>query len=241
MIEKIDPTYYINITVLTGAGISVASGLRPFRGPGGIWNDNDIRQFATKKALEENPYRVWRFHAPLRDQLKITEPNAAHYALAKFESKLKDYQKFTLITQNIDGLHQKAGSKNVIELHGNVNRTICTDPYCEMKPYIDLETHLDEMPTCKICNKPLRMDIVLFGEGVNAFDIKKELPDCDLFIAIGTSGVVHPAAGFADIAKLNGARTILINLEDQEGAHFFFHERILGKAEEILPALLGVE
>src|SRR4051812_38785119 len=100
MIEKIDPTYYINITVLTGAGISVASGLRPFRGPGGIWNDNDIRQFATKKALEENPYRVWRFHAPLRDQLKTTEPNAAHYALAKFESKLKEYQKFTLITQN---------------------------------------------------------------------------------------------------------------------------------------------
>src|SRR5687768_16868781 len=121
IITPLETTYYINIVVLTGAGISVASGLRPFRGPGGLWSEVDIMEYATARALKEDPFKVWKFFAPLREQLKQIEPNPAHYALAKFEAGLRNYQSFTLITQNIDGLHQRAGSKNVIEMHGNVN------------------------------------------------------------------------------------------------------------------------
>lgn len=238
MIRPLDTDFYTDIIVLTGAGISVASGIRPFRGPGGIWSEYDIQNFITKQALNENPFRVWRFCAILRDQMKDARPNAAHYALAKFEAGLKDYQRFMLVTQNIDGLHQQAGSKNVVEIHGNVNKTRCTNWSCALKPYVDPEPHLDEKQLCQLCGSPLRMDIVLFGEGVATKEIKEKLRSCDLFIAIGTSGIVYPAAGFADIAKSGGARTLLVNLEETPGAEQFFHQTIIGKAEEVLPALL---
>jgi NAD-dependent deacetylase len=238
--NKIDTKEYFNIVVLTGAGISVASGLRPFRGPGGLWNEVDVLEYATAQALRVDPFKVWKFSAVLREQLKTTEPNQAHYSLANLEANLKNYQLFTLITQNIDGLHTKAGSKNVIEMHGNVNITKCTKKKCKLKPFEETESHLDKLPLCKLCGNPLRHDIVLFNEDIPMKaqkDIKRSLRGCNLFIAIGTSGEVYPAAGFVKTAKSYGAKTILINLESYDSAKDIFDDVIIGKAEEILPDL----
>jgi NAD-dependent deacetylase len=118
--KRLDITKYKSVVVLTGAGISVASGLRPFRGPGGIWEEIDVKQYGSKEILETDPHAVWKLFGPLRTLLKTAQPNAAHISLAKLESNLKANQQYMLITQNIDGLHQQAGSQNVIELHGTV-------------------------------------------------------------------------------------------------------------------------
>jgi NAD-dependent deacetylase len=244
MDKIINFTKYFNIVVLTGAGISVASGLRPFRGPNGLWNEVDVLEYATAKALKEDPFKVWKFSAVLRDQIKNIKPNEAHYCLAKLEMNLKNYQTFTLITQNIDGLHTKAGNKNVIEMHGNVNITKCTNKRCKLKPYEETDSHLESLPICELCGSPLRLDIVLFEEDIPMKaqkELKRALKSCDLFIAIGTSGEVYPAAGFVKTAKSYGAKTILINLETFELAESKFDECIIGKAEEILPQLIKFE
>lgn len=238
--EKIDVREYLNIVVLTGAGISVASGLRPFRGPNGLWNEVDVLEYATAYALRINPFKVWKFSAVLREQLKTTQPNEAHYSLARLEGNLKSYQNFTLITQNIDGLHTKAGSKNVIEMHGNVNITKCTRKKCKLKPFEETDSHLDKLPLCQLCGHPLRQDIVLFHEDIPMKaqkEIKRSLRGCNLFIAIGTSGEVYPAAGFVKTAKYYGSTTVLINLESFNSAKDKFDRVITGKAEELLPNL----
>ena len=240
--EKIDIKEYLNIVILTGAGISVASGLRPFRGPNGLWNEVDVLEYATAYALRVDPFKVWKFSAVLREQLKTTQPNQAHYSLARLESNLKSYQCFTLITQNIDGLHTKAGSKNVIEMHGNVTITKCTKKRCKLKPFEETDSHLDKLPLCGLCGSPLRQDIVLFHEDIPMKaqkEIKSSLRSCNLFIAIGTSGEVYPAAGFVKTAKSYGANTILINLESFNSAQTMFDKVFVGKAEELLPHLFS--
>jgi NAD-dependent deacetylase len=242
MILPIDFSKYFNIVVLTGAGISVASGIRPFRGPGGIWQEVDPLDYATADALKRDPFAVWKFSAVLRAQLQTVEPNPAHYALARLEAKLLNYQTFTLITQNIDGLHQRAGSKNVIEMHGNVNRTRCINKRCKLKPYAETDPHLDSLPICKLCGGPLRLDIVLFGEEIPMpaqKELKRSLRSGNLFIAIGTSGEVYPAAGFARRARSYGARTMLVNLESFDSATTDFDDIYIGRAEELLPQLIG--
>ncbi len=223
---------YHHIVILTGAGISVASGIAPFRGPGGLWTDRDIERCATAHALRNDPKVVWDAFAELRRSARVTKPNPTHFALAELE---KHRPSTMVLTQNIDGLHQAAGSKNVVELHGNIHRSRCTRRKCHLQPFDDTEV---EFHRCPECGAPLRYDIVLFEENLDENDIRRSyaaLSECDLFIAAGTSGIVYPSAGFAQIAMSNGARTVLVNLEELPTP--YFEEQILGKAEEIFPKL----
>lgn len=232
---------YKSIAVLTGAGISVASGLRSYRGPDGLWNDPATAKLSTVDNFAAEPDAYWRFWGEMRKSATEANPNDAHHALANWESKLDANQKLTLITQNIDRLHQRAGSKNVAELHGSIFKTRCSDEKCKLSPYEDTATHSDGAPKCPNCKAALRPDIVLFGEmlPVDAeWLAKKSLRDCDLFIAIGTSGTVSPASRFVEWAKYAGARAVLVNLEKSQPAIRAFDDEIVGKAEEVLPMLL---
>lgn len=234
---------YKNIIVLTGAGISVASGIKPFRGPGGLWEDPEIERYSDISEIRKAPNKMWEIFGPLRDTLKEAQPNLAHQILVEVEKKLRPEQRLTLITQNVDGLHQKAGSKNVLELHGTIHLTRCFDEKCLLLPFKDSNSYLGEVPECKICREPLRPDVVFFGEALplNASWFSKiALRDCDLFMAIGTSGSVWPAANFVNSAEYVGARTILVNLEKMEPRNKAFQEEYLGKAEEILPKLFSL-
>lgn len=233
---------YKNIVVLTGAGISVASGLRTYRGPNGMWEEGDTARVSHIDILEEEPAIVWKFFGPLKDAINKAAPNAAHFALAALEKKLQPEQKLTLITQNIDCLHTRAGSTNVIELHGTLFRTRCSNRQCKLAAYADTEAH-DGMPLCPQCSSLLRPDIVFFGEEIPLdalWAVRQALRNVDLFIGVGTSGTVAPASNFVSSAKYMGARTILVNLEAMTPKNPAFDEEILGKAEETLPALLGV-
>ncbi|WP_103667742.1 Sir2 family NAD-dependent protein deacetylase [Pseudanabaena sp. BC1403] len=240
--KAINFSHYRKIVVLTGAGVSVASGIRPFRGKGGLWNEINPIEYADSSLLKTNPRAIWQLDGALRKQLATAQPNVAHIKLAQFEAKLSPDKQFTLITQNIDGLHQLAGSSNVIEIHGNVCRTRCSNPTCNLTAYLDSNPYDDVLPICQICSSPLRPDIVLFGEHLPVKEewlTKRALRDCDLFIAIGTSGTVYPASGFVRSADYAGARTILINLEPMEPKNPYFKEEYLGAAEEIVPLLFG--
>jgi NAD-dependent deacetylase len=162
-------------------------------------------------------------------------------ALVRLEYNLKPHQQFLLITQNIDGLHQKAGSQNVVELHGTVRRTRCTNDSCISEPFTDNDPHDKQLPRCSTCQSPLRPDIVLFNEEIPpdaSWQSKRALRDCDLFIAVGTSGTVSPASNFVRSADYAGARTILVNLEPMNPKNPYFKEEYLGKAEEVLPTLI---
>ncbi|MBI4952302.1 MAG: NAD-dependent deacylase [Myxococcales bacterium] len=232
---------YRHIVVLTGAGISVASGLRPYRGPGGLWLEAGVAALATPQALAERPADVWRLFGPLRALAKGAQPNAGHAALAAAEARLTDAE-FTIITQNIDGLHQRAGSRNVIELHGSAFRTRCSDAACELKPFDDHDAHAESVPPCPRCSSVLRPDVVLFDEalpGGAEWHAKRALRDCDLFLAVGTSGTVSPASNFVRAAEFALARTVLVNLEPMKPRHPAFDEEYLGRAEELLPVLLA--
>ena len=241
--KPINFSEYQKIVVLTGAGISVASGIRPFRGLGGLWEEFDVDKYADASGLETDPLALWRFFSPLRKELESMEPNAAHTHLAYLESQLKPTQTFTLITQNGDGLHQRAGSPNVIELHGNFSRTRCSNLDCGLTPYVDKTVYTEKLPLCPLCNSPLRLDLVLFGEPIPLdaeWSSKKALRDCQLFVAIGTSGTVFPAANFVRSANYVGARTVLINLEAMNPKNPYFKEEFLGRAEELVPLLCRI-
>lgn len=240
--NPIDFSTYANIVVLTGAGISTASGLPTFRGSGSIGEESSRKKYTSVQAIEEDPAGLWHYYSNFRKAARQATPNAAHIALAHLEHHLRADQSFTLITQNIDGLHQRAGSRNIIELHGNVHRTKCTNPECSLEPY--LEENLDNLslPLCSLCGHLLRPDIIFFGEYLSPladWQSKRSLRECDLFIAIGTSGVVFPAANFVRSAAYVGARTIMVNLEPIDPPNPSFQEEYLGRAEEILPQLLA--
>jgi len=243
MIQKIKQlkiSSYKNIVVLTGAGISVASGLRTYRGPNGMWEEGDTARVSHVDILLTEPELVWKFFGPLKQQILSSQPNPAHMALAKLEEKLSDDQKLTLVTQNIDGLHTRAGNLDVLEMHGSLMRTRCSNNECKLKSFAD-ETVYTVKPSCPECGNMLRPDIVFFGEEIPLdalWRIKMALRSVDLFIAIGTSGTVSPAAGFVSSAKYVGASTILVNLEDMDPPNSAFDEEILGRAEETLPQLL---
>lgn len=225
---------YKNIVVLTGAGISAASGLRPYRGPGGLWSEIDPDGVVTAAALERDPARVWAFFAEARLQIEAAAPNAAHVALARLARQRGPGQSLVVITQNVDGLHQRAGSPEVIELHGSLRRGRCTRAGCGLVAEAGLAD-------CARCGAPMRPDVVLFDEAIPAeaeWHSKRALRDCDLFVAVGTSGTVTPAASFVRSAEYAGARTILINLEAMTPKNPYFQEEVLGRAEEVLPALV---
>lgn len=231
---------YHGLFILTGAGISVASGLRPYRGPGGIWEESGVEHLATPEGLARDPHAVWKLFGPLRDILPKTEPNEAHKALARWEEAYRG-DDFLLVTQNIDGLHQRAGSRRVVELHGTIARTRCSSESCILEPFEDSDSHLETLPLCELCGAPLRPDIVLFGEQIPpeaSHPAKRALRNVGFFLAVGTSGTVYPAAQYVNSAEYAGARTVLVNLEPMEPRNRCFQEEYLGPAEELLPKLL---
>jgi NAD-dependent deacetylase len=229
-----------HVVLLTGAGISVASGLPTYRGPGGLWTRMDAEEIPDAALLARDPSRVWSIFGPMREQVRAAAPNPAHLALARWEARCGQGQSFTLLTQNVDGLHMRAGSRKVVELHGSLLRTRCGNPRCTLPPFEDSAAH-PQAPTCARCGQPLRPDITLFDEPLPVdaeWEAKRALRDCDLFIAIGTSGTVSPASNFVRGAKYAGARTLLVNLTPMQPRHPDFDVEVLGRAEHVLPLLL---
>jgi len=222
------------IVVLTGAGISAESGVPVFRGADGLWEGQRVEDVATADAVTFNRPFVNKFFNKMRKGIADIKPNAAHDALVKLEQAFAP--NFLLITQNIDPLHEKAGSKNLIHMHGELQRIRC-DACGRGIPFFE---DIPQDATCAVCGKEggLRPDIVLFGETpMRMEDCIAALAACDMFIAIGTSGVVYPAAGFVDIANRAGAETVEINLNASERATAFA-KHIFGKAGEILPTFV---
>ena len=223
---------YKNIVVMTGAGISRAAGLATYRGPGGLWSDPEKVALSSIEALEARRDAVTSMFWGFRAAIQAAEPTAAHRALAAFEKQAKGA--FTLVTQNVDGLHQRAGSHNVVEFHGSLQQW-----RCEICGRVT-EPATPQLPEC--CGQALRPDVVLFGEQIPVHaehQVKGALRDCDLFVAIGTSGTVWPAASFVRSAAYAGARTILVNLEIDDEARDAYRETHAGLADELVPQLFG--
>jgi len=221
------------IVVLTGAGISAESGLRTFRdAQTGIWAQYRPEELGTPEAFARNPKLVWDWYATRRAKAAAAKPNPAHYALAEMARAFGDW---TIVTQNVDGLHTKAGSPNVLELHGNLQRVKCSQ--CGKIAHSWKEG--EEVPRCEECGGLLRPDVVWFGERLPPevlLAAAEASRSCDVFFSIGTSAVVQPAASLFALAEQRGALLIEINLEPTPftpHADFAFH----GKAGEILPAL----
>lgn len=230
---------YRHIVVLTGAGVSVGSGLPTYRGPGGLWEREDIAWIVEARSLPGSLPDLWRLYSQRRAHALSAVPNPAHAAIAALQSARPEA--VTLFTQNVDGLHQRAGSPEVTELHGSAFRTRCTDPDCDLPPFADDRLY-DDVPLCPRCHAPLRPDVVLFGETLPEPALRRAqtaLDECDLFLAAGTSGTVWPAAAFVRLAAQAGARTALVNLDAATGSEEF-DEVHLGKAEEILPGLFAL-
>ncbi len=222
------------VSVLTGAGISAESGIKTFRESGGLWENYRIDQVATPGAFKDNPKLVWEFYKERYRNALEAEPNQGHFALVDLEENRKD--KFWLITQNIDGLHRKAGSQNLLEMHGRLDMCFCIS--CKKHYQLDEIDLASDIPLCPKCGGMLRPDIVWFGE-VPYFleEIENSLRNCNFFIVVGTSGLVYPAAGFVLTAKYFGAQTIGVNLDapaNKEQFDYFFQ----GKAGDILPELV---
>ena len=237
---KIDVASYRKIVIVTGAGISAASGLPTYRGAGGLWDEVDVASHATAAAMEADPGRVWRFFAEIRTQIAVARPNAGHLAIAHVEQRLRDDQNLTVLTQNVDGLHTLAGSTRVVELHGSLRRSRCTR--CDFVRPEELASAPASCPQCPTCAAPMRPDVVLFEEPLPVeaeWQAKMALRDSDLFLAVGTSGSVSPASNFVRSAEYFGARTIYVNLEPMAPHNPAFKEVFLGRAEELLPRLLG--
>ncbi len=220
------------IVILTGAGLSAESGLATFRDKGGVWAKYDYREVATPDGFARNPALVHEFYNMRRRDLKTVAPNAAHVALARLEREHKG--EVLIVTQNVDNLHEAAGSSNLIHMHGELLKVFCTLCRQGCAWADDLSTDL----ACPSCNKSggMRPDIVWFGEmPYQMEEIASALAHADLFLSIGTSGNVYPAAGFVAEARANGAHTIELNLEPSEGASYF-HEAMHGPATKIVPA-----
>lgn len=227
--------FYNNIIILTGAGISAESGLDTFRDKGGIWEKYDLMELATPEAFATNPDLVHEFYNERRVGVKKADPNAAHYALARLEDKYPG--NVTIITQNVDPLHERAGSKNLLHMHGELNKARCVG----CMAICDWTDDLSTSSICPSCGKTgkLRPHIVWFGEiPFHIDEINIRLSKCDLFISIGTSGSVYPAAGFVQAAGIFGAETVELNLEPSESTNLFSVVRY-GKATEIVPEYMG--
>lgn len=220
-----------NIVVLTGAGISAESGLATFRGPGGLWEGHRVEDVCTPQALAQDRDLVHRFYDERRAVLAEVEPNAAHRALAQLE---RDWPgEFLLVTQNVDDLHERGGSRRPLHMHGQLRSALCAA--CDAR--VSRDGDLPPGAVCPACGAPaLRPDIVFFGEMPYDMDrIEAGLERCDLFVSIGTSGAVYPAAGFVQLARHHGARTLELNLERSAGSDLFDETR-LGPATMLVPA-----
>lgn len=222
------------IVILTGAGVSAESGIQTFRASDGLWHNHCIEEVATPEGFAKNPALVHEFYNARRQQLQdpAVQPNAAHLALARLE---KDYPgRVLLITQNVDNLHERAGSTQLIHMHGELNKIHCQ----QTGRVYHWDQDLSTATLCACCQQAnqLRPHIVWFGEMPLQMDtINRALMACDLFISIGTSGQVYPAAGFVQIAQQVGARTVELNLDPtSNSAHF--DESLNGLASQLVPA-----
>ncbi|MGH1350031.1 MAG: NAD-dependent deacylase [Methyloligellaceae bacterium] len=223
---------YNNIVILTGAGLSAESGVSTFRDRDGVWNQYNWQDVATPEGFARNPELVYQFYNTRRKGHAQVKPNAAHFALARLESEYGGH--VTIITQNVDVLQEQAGVKNLLHMHGELMSALCS--LCESRYPCDED--LSAELVCKSCGKPggMRPDVVWFNEvPYHMEDIYLHLAACDLFISIGTSGTVYPAAGFVAEAREHGAHTVELNLEPSDGITMF-HEGIHGKATEVVPA-----
>ncbi|MFM1815035.1 MAG: deacetylase of acetyl-CoA synthetase, NAD-dependent [Pseudomonadota bacterium] len=221
-----------NIVVLTGSGVSAESGIATFRDAGGIWARYNIEDVATPMAFARNPARVHEFYNERRRGHGTVAPNASHLALARLEREFPHH--VLLVTQNIDALHEQAGSKNLIHMHGEILRALCIGCGSRCDWHADLATEVP-CPTCRMAGL-MRPDVVWFGEMPYQMEaIQRALSEADLFISIGTSGSVYPAAGFVALARQSGAHTVELNLEPSEGASMFA-EAYHGPATEVVPA-----
>jgi len=234
---------YRRIVVLTGAGVSAASGIPTFRGPsGGL--AAELLPVSDGRRVRELLPQMWQVYGRLREGSVAATPNAAHLALAKWQKRWAKECEITLVTQNVDGLHSRAGSPDCIEIHGSLLRSRCLNRKCpHAHGFEDLEVPLS-VPTCAICGEELRPDITLFNESLPIEALhrtKSALRWCDLFLAIGTSGTVAPASDFVRAAFDAGARTVFVNLTPLEIQSPYFQETITGRAEEVLPVLLSAD
>lgn len=232
MLEKLRTA--TSVIVVTGSGISSESGIPTFRGADGLWKKYRAEELATPRAFNANPELVWEWYDWRRQLIGKAEPNPGHEIIAKMEDK---FQNFLLITQNVDGLHRKAGSNNVVEIHGNIWRVRCTDEgtitYLEENP-------IEKIPPICQCGAMLRPDVVWFGESLpieGLIRAENAIRECDILLVIGTSGYVYPVASFPMAAKAAGAMVVEINIERtpiSQVADF----TLLGKAGDVLTAII---
>jgi NAD-dependent deacetylase len=226
------------VVVLTGAGISAESGIPTFRGEGGLWRGHRVEEVASPEAFRHDPLLVWQFYSMRRTMAADKKPNPAHFALARLEEQIGE--RLFLCTQNVDELHELAGSKRVVHMHGRLYQSRCER--CGRPPFDDRETYEDRVPEC-VCGSRLRPHICWFGETPYELNrIYGALETCTLFIAIGTSGLVHPAASFVAQAHLRAGHQVqTYYVGPQEPANrFLFNKCFLGKAGEVLPGLFSV-
>jgi NAD-dependent deacetylase len=220
-----------NIVILTGAGVSAESGLATFRGPDGLWEGQRVEDVCTPQALARDPALVHAFYDARRARLGEVQPNAAHHALARLDAEWPG--ELLIVTQNVDDLHERAGAQRLLHMHGELNSALCGG--CGQRyPWTE---PMAERPPCPGCGKPtLRPDIVFFGEMPYEMErIEAALSRADLFVSIGTSGAVYPAAGFVQTARHYGAWALELNLDPSAGSYFFSESR-MGPASELVPA-----
>lgn len=244
--ERLPVTDTTHVLVLTGAGISAESGIPTFRDAGGLWEGHDVREVATLDGFVRDPLLVWRFYSQRRAALDGVVVNPAHHALAALEARLGE--RFLLVTQNIDGLHRAAGHTRLIELHGDLMRSRCSR--CDRPPFEDRSVYRPNVaPMCGRCRAAgkdalLRPDVVWFGEPIDRGHLARieafvrAAGRSLVFLAVGTSGLVEPAASLVDAARTVGGHSWLVNAEPPANAARFDHV-VLGKAGTTLPALLA--
>lgn len=226
---------YKRILFLTGAGISAESGLATFRSEDGLWNHHRVEDVATIEAYYRNPDYVHDFYNTMKPELWNAKPNAGHLAIAKLQNEYPG--EVHIITQNIDTLHEKAKSRNVIHIHGQINQAVCMNCGHILETWGDVSTE----KVCENCGVAAMMkpNIVFFGENLLGMDkVEQLLRSSDLFVSVGTSGVVYPAAGFVQTAKYYGADTIEFNLEPTSN-NLFFDRHVMGKAGDTLPKFVN--
>ena len=223
-----------SIIVLTGAGISAESGIATFRGPGGLWDGHRVEDVCTPEALARDAGLVHSFYDLRRAALRDVVPNPAHAALARLDSEWPG--ELLIVTQNVDDLHERAGARRMLHMHGELKSALCAR--CGTR-----RDWADDLPPGSVCDAcgatTLRPDIVFFGEMPYGMErIEAALAKADLFVSIGTSGAVYPAAGFVQTARWHGASTLELNLDPSDGS-IHFHESRMGRASALVPAWVG--
>jgi NAD-dependent deacetylase len=226
------------VTALTGAGVSAGSGVPTFRGADGLWKNFRAETLATRDAFESDPTLVWEWYDWRRGMIQHARPNAAHDVLARWT---RERPGFTLITQNVDGLHERAGAERIIRLHGSIWHVRCWRACAAgRRDWIDTAVPQPRIPPlCPHCGDFVRPGVVWFGESLNPDDVSAAVAatNCEVFLTIGTSAIVYPAAGLVHQAKQRGALIVEINIDDTDASDVV-DVALKGKAEEILPALV---